>query len=123
MTTVTQIARYLLALGFIVFGLNGLWTFLEPPKMNEAATEFIGILVSSGYLIPVKLLEIAGGLLLLFPRFVPIGLTLLGPVLVNILIFHLVFDPASTVMALPFALLWVVVFWSRRESFRSIWQS
>lgn len=52
--------------------------------------------------------------------FVPLGLTLLGPVLVNILLYHIAFDPAGIGMGLVFTALWFIVFWQYKGSFRTV---
>jgi hypothetical protein len=53
-------------------------------------------------------------------RFVPLGLTLLGPVLVNILLFHLLMETTGLGIALVFVALWFVVFAAHRSSFAGI---
>jgi uncharacterized membrane protein YphA (DoxX/SURF4 family) len=121
MKTVATVARYLLGVGFVVFGINGFLNFLPPPPLSEEGGQFIGMLAGSGYIIPVKLLEIVGGLLLLLGRYVTLALTLLGPVVVNIVLFHVAFDPATIATAALFAVLWILVFWDRRDSFRCLW--
>ena len=82
-------ARVLLGAGFLFFGLNILLHFLkQPPSEGDAAT-FGGILAKSHWMNVIGALQVIGGLLILVNRFVPLGLTLLAPVLVNILLFHL----------------------------------
>ena len=74
----------------------------------------------SGYFNLVAIVKITGGILLLTGRYVPLGLTLLGPVLVNILAFHLAFDPQGIVMGALFAVLWFMVFFQHRSAFREL---
>ena len=69
-------------------------------------------------MIPVFLLQVMGGALLLANRFVPIALTLLGPVIVNILLYHTLMDPAGLPPGLVALALWLVVFYSARSAFR-----
>ena len=57
--------------------------------------------------------QVAGGILLLSNRFVPLALTLLGPVIVNILLFHVTMAPDGLPMALVVTALWSVVFSGR----------
>jgi putative oxidoreductase len=94
------IARLLLGLIFFVFGLNGILHFLPMPAMppSDAAT-FSSILMHHGYMTFVALLMVISGLLLLVGRFVPLALTMLGPILVNILLYHALLDPAAGVKA------------------------
>ncbi len=90
-----HVARIFLGLVFTVFGLNGFLGFLPTPEMPAAAGGFIGALVATGYMFPlIKGTEVAAGLLLLGNRFVPLALTLLAPITVNILLFHVVLAPA-----------------------------
>lgn len=120
MKIAAMIARYLLGLGFVVFGLNAFLQFLPPPELSGQGGEFMELMVESGYFNFVAVIKIVGGLLLLLGRFVPLGLTLLGPVLVNILLFHIAFDPAGTGMGFFFTVLWFVVFWQYKGSFRTV---
>ena len=88
----TLIARILLGLTFFVFGLNGFFHFIPQPKdaMSQGAMDFFGALMKTNYMIPlIFTTQILGGALLLLNRFVPLALTLLAPVIVNIILFHL----------------------------------
>jgi uncharacterized membrane protein YphA (DoxX/SURF4 family) len=83
------IARNLLGLMFVVFGLNGFLHFIpQPPPPAGLASQFLGALGASHYMVPVFALQLVGGALLLANRFVPLALVLLGPVIANILLFH-----------------------------------
>ena len=61
-----------------------------------------------------------GGLLLLIGRYVPLGLTLLGPVIVNILLFHIFLDPSGLPMALVVAVLALFLLWRYRANFAGL---
>jgi len=117
MKIATTIARLLLGLVFTVFGLNGFLHFIPMQMPTGLAGQYMGSLFVSHYLVIVFLLEIAGGLLLLANRYVALALVLLGPVIVNILCFHIFLSPTGLVMALFAALLWVVVFVNHFDSF------
>ena len=84
MKYVIIIVRILLGLMFAVFGSNGFLHFIAMPPMQGQAGAFIGALISSGYIYAIAAIQVLGGLLLLIGRFVPLGLTLLGPVIVNV---------------------------------------
>lgn len=114
------IARLLLGLTFVVFGLNGFLNFLSGPMPTGLAAQFIGALIMSHYFWVVAALQIIGGLLLLVNRYVPLGLVLLGPVLVNILLYHLFLNPAGIVLAIVVTVLWFVVFYAHRQYFSGI---
>src|SRR2546422_7318715 len=89
MKILTILARSLLGLIFVVFGLNAFLHFLNMPPPQGLAGDFVKALFVSHYFYVVAVFQVAGGALCLLGRFVPLGLTLLGPVIVNILFFHL----------------------------------
>ena len=111
-------ARLLLGLVFTVFGLNGFFHFIPNPPHPGPAGVFLGALAATGYMFPlIKSVEVAGGVLLLSGRFVPLALTLLAPVIVNIAAFHLALDPAGAPVALVIVALEAYLAWSYREAF------
>ena len=121
MRIVTMIARLLLGLIFVVFGLNGFLNFLDMgPLPTGLAGQFIGALVQSHYFWVVAALQVAGGVLLLVNRYVPLGLVLLGPVIVNILLYHIFLNPAGMLMAIVVTVLWFIVFYAHRHHFSGI---
>jgi putative oxidoreductase len=124
MKIVVPIARILLGLTFVVFGLNGFLHFIPTPPMppSDLAT-FSTLMQRSHYMMPVMVLQVVGGLLLLIGRFVPLALALLGPVIVNILITHIVFQPAGLPPGVVTAILWFILFFAYREYFASIFAS
>ncbi len=121
MKIVILIARSLLGLIFVVFGLNLFLNFIPlPPPPEGPARDFMMALFVSHYLYVVGALQVAGGALLLIGRKVALGLTLLGPVIVNILLFHLLLDPAGLPMALVVSVLALMVLWSQRVVFAGL---
>jgi putative oxidoreductase len=114
------IARVLLGLLFTVFGLNGFLHFIPMQSPTGLAGQYMGALFLSHYLVAVFLLQLIGGLLLLANRYVPFGLLLLGPVLVNILLFHSTMAPAGLPMALVATALWLVIFSGVRKAFAGV---
>ncbi len=114
------IARILLGLIFLVFGLNGFLNFLHMPPPPGAAGQYLGVLFVSHYLAVVFLLQIIGAVLLLTNQFVPLALVLLGPVVFNILLFHTFLFPAGFPPALIAAILWFIVFYWHRKAFAGI---
>jgi len=114
-------ARLLLGLICVVFGLNGFLNFLSMgPMPTGLAGQFIGALFLSHYYWAVAAVQIIGGLLLLVNRFVPLGLVLLGPVIVNILLYHLFLNPAGIGLAIFVTILWFIVFYGHRQYFSGI---
>src|SRR5215471_14078332 len=105
------IARVLLGLVFVVFGSNVFLNFIKAPPMTGLPGDFANAMMATGYFKVVGFCEVAGGLILLIGRFIPLGLTLLGPVIVNILCFHIFLNhegwqPAAVVTTLALFLLW-----------------
>jgi len=121
MKMVVIIARILLGLTFVVFGLNGFLNFIPAPPMPPSdMTTFATLLVKTHYMVPVSTLQVIGGALLLIGRFVPLGLTLLAPILFNILVFHIVMNPAGLPPGAIAALLWLILFYAYRQYFAGI---
>lgn len=113
-------ARIVLGLVFFVFGLNGFLSFLPAPPLPGPAGAFVGALVGSGYLmLLVKGTEVVAGLALLLNLYVPLALTLLAPIVVNIVLFHLVLAPPNPVTFLVLGLE-VYLAWAYREHFASM---
>src|SRR5438045_9686920 len=116
MKIVVLIARLLLGLTFVVFGLNGFLNFLSMgPMPTGLAGQFIGALFLSHYYWVVAALQIAGGVLLLANRFVPLALVLLGPVIVNIICYHLFLTPSGAAFAAVVTILLFLVFYGRSQ--------
>ncbi len=121
MKIVILIARLLLGLISAVFGLNGFLNFLSMgPMPSGLAGQFIGALVLSHYFWVVAALQVAGGALLLVNRYVPLALVLLGPVIVNIILYHVFLNPSGAPLAIVVVILWGIVFYSQRQHFSGI---
>ena len=114
------IARVLLGLVFTVFGLNAFLHFFSNPPVPGLAGQFMGALLGSHYYVIAFGTELIGGALLLSNRYVPLALTLLGPVIVNILSFHMFLDSANMAPAVVVTVLWLVVFSQVRSSFAGL---
>jgi putative oxidoreductase len=120
MRIASLIARYLLGLIFLVFGLNGFLHFLPSPPPPGIAGQFVGALFVSHFLVVVFLLELIPAILLLINRYVPLALVLLGPVIVNIFLFHALMAPSGLPLALVVVVLWLLVAASVRTAFTGI---
>jgi putative oxidoreductase len=115
------IARFLLGLVFLVFGLNGFLLFIPAqPLPPGPASQFLGALFASHFFLVVSAVQVAGGVLLLVNRYVPLALVLLGPVIVNILFFHLLMYPRGLPMAILVAILWGILALRHRQYFSGI---
>src|SRR5205823_6519164 len=108
MKIATIIARVLLGLIFVVFGSNIFLHFIPmPPPPPGPVGDFTKALFVTHYLHVVAVFQIVGGLLLLIGRFVPLGLLLLAPVIVNIDLVHILMDPSGLPMATVISILLV----------------
>jgi putative oxidoreductase len=92
MKLLSTLASVLLGLAFITFGANFFLNFIPMPADPSPADAphklFMAALFPTGYLTFVKVLEILGGVLVALPKTRNIGLLVLGPIIVNILAFH-----------------------------------
>lgn len=116
-------AQVLLGLIFVLFGVNYFVPFLPMPEHPPEAGALLGAFFSAGYMFPlIKLTEIVGGLLVLF-GFVPIGMLLLAPVVVNIFAFHLFLAPGAG-MVLPLVIVGLMLFlaWAHWERFAPLFK-
>ena len=120
MKIASLITRYLLALVFLIFGLNGFLNFIPMPPPTGLALQFFTALSGSHYMVVVFLLELISALLLLTNLYVPLSLTLLAPVIVNILLFHAFMAPAGLPLGIVLLLLWIVTALSVRSAFSGL---
>lgn len=117
----TLIAGGLLGLVFVIFGLNFFLQFIPIPPLPEGspAAAFMGAMYTTGFLTFVKVLEILGGILVAIPNTRNLGLVILGPIIVNILAFHIfivgggLFEPPVVIITVLAAFL----LWSERKAF------
>jgi len=121
MKILTIIARVLLGLIFVFFGSNGFLHFLPMPLLPQGVTgEYLHAFFASGYVYVISGFQVAGGLLLLIGRFVPLGLTILAAIIVNIWTFHLLMAPEGLPPAVVVTILELFLVWSYRASFAGI---
>lgn len=118
---VVLVVRVLVGLPFFALGLIH---FLPvqmpaPTDLPERAMTFAGALGASGYMNVVKALELVGGALVLSGRLVPLGLVLLGPVVVNISLWDLLLigKPGPGVV---FVFLCAFLIWAYRSHFAPV---
>ena len=121
MKIATVIARVLLGLVFVVFGSNAFLHFIPmPPLPQNLAGDYTRVFIASGYVYVIGALQVIGGLLLLIGRFVPLGLTILGAIIVNILIFHALMAPEGFAIGLIVTALEIFLVWRYRDAFAGI---
>jgi putative oxidoreductase len=114
------IARILLGLVFVVFGLNGFLNFIKGPLPSGVAGQFLGALMQSHFVFVLSAVELAGGALLLANRYVPLALVLLGPVIVNIFFYHLLMDRSGLIIAIVVIILWGLIAVRHRQYFSGL---
>jgi putative oxidoreductase len=101
------VARLLLGVLFVVFGLNGFLHSIKGPMPAGVAGQFAGALFASKYYVVIFGVQLISGILFLVNRYVP--LVLIGPVIVNILCFHGLLGAPGLSMAIVVAVLWAIV--------------
>lgn len=125
MKIATNIAGGLLGFAFTAFSLMFFLGMMPKPEFNPDTPEamFMGAFGTTGYLGFVKACELIGGILTAIPFTRNIGLLFLGPVLLNILAYHIfitekvtVFDPMLIVLSLLAAFL----LWAGRKKFAGL---
>jgi uncharacterized membrane protein YphA (DoxX/SURF4 family) len=121
MKIATIIARVLLGLIFLVFGSNAFLHFIPmPPPPQGLAGEYLHAFVASGHIYVIGGLQVIGGLLLLIGSFVPLGLTILGAIIVNIWLFHILIAPQGFGPAIIVTVLELFLVWRYRDAFAGI---
>jgi putative oxidoreductase len=111
------IAGVLLGLLFIMSSVVVLFNLVKMPPLPEGSPQamFMAALGPTGYMTFVKVCELLGGILVAIPRTRNFGLLVLGPIILNILAFHVfimkgatLFDPTLIIIVvLALYLLWV----------------
>ena len=109
------VARILLGLIFLVFGLNFFFHFLPggggPHDPTSKASLFLGGLIGSGYFFTfLKSLEVLYGILLILDIATPLVLILTAPITVNIVLFHYILAPGSQPLVISSILLVLTIY-------------
>ena len=119
----TKIVRILLGIILLVFGANKFFSFIPLPELPEQANNFMTSLGSTGYVLKiVGVLEIVIGALLLMKKWVAFALTLLAPISINILLFHLFLDVTGIGGALLVAVLNGILIYKYWTHYKSLFQ-
>jgi putative oxidoreductase len=120
-STLVIIARILLGLIFVVFGLNFFFHFIKSPPHVGLAGNFVGGLYQSGYFFQMlKVMESLSGLLLLIGWFTPLVLVVLFPISLNILLFHAFLEPAGIPLGVIIIVLHLFLAWSYRNYYKPL---
>jgi putative oxidoreductase len=121
MKHLSTIAGILLGLIFIIFGLNFFLKFIPIPQapVGSPPAMYMSALYATGYLAFIKVMEILGGVLVAIPKTRNIGLLILGPIIVNILCFHIFLTKGATLidpMNILISVLALFLLWSERSA-------
>ena len=110
-----------IAVGLMV--LLGLAPEQPAPPEGSPAALFMGAFVPTGYLTFVKVLEVLGGVLVAIPRTRNFGLLVLGPIIINILAFHVFITGGQGLlspMLIVICLLAAYLLWAGRKAFAGL---
>lgn len=119
------IAGIVLGLLFVMSSVVVLFNLvpMPPPPEGTPAALFMGAFIPTGYMTFVKVLELTGGILVAIPRTRNFGLLVLGPILVNILAFHIFIMKSATLldpMLIVICLLAAYLLWVGRKQFSAL---
>jgi putative oxidoreductase len=117
------VARYLLGLIFLVFGSNMFLHFIPtPPLPPGPLADFTRAFAVSHYDVAIGFFQVVPAILLLANRYVPLALTVLAAVIVNIDLTHITMAPSGLPMAGIVSILWLLVFLRMRTNFAGIFE-
>lgn len=123
MKIVATIARYLMGLIFVVFGLNKFLNFMPTgPMPGGIPGQFMNIFIVTKWAMLVGTFEVVGGLFLLANRFVPLALAFLAPVIVNILFVNATMTPQALPATLVVTVCWILVYFRVRSEFAPLFK-
>ena len=122
MKIVALIARLLLGLLFVFAGSNHLFNFFKGQLPPGPAGQYMSVMMSSGYLYVIGFMQVLPGLMLLANRYVALSLTILAAMIFNIDIVNVLIAPSGPTFATAaiITLLWLLVYWHERASFRPL---
>jgi putative oxidoreductase len=115
-------ARILLGLIFLIFSLNYWMQFIPIPGQPEGShgASFMGAIFATKFLMLVKILQLISAVLLLSGRYVNLALTLLGPIIINIALFHLLVAPGNYGLTIVICVLALITLIGQRNYLRAI---
>ena len=124
MKIAANIAGGFLGFIFVAISLMVLLKLAPMPKLPEGSPEaqFMAAFVPTGYLTFVKLCELVGGCMVAIPRTRNFGLLVLGPIVINILAYHIFIMKGEGLMGPPLvvALLSAFLLWVGRRAFAGL---
>ncbi len=117
---VTLLARILLAIIMLVFGVNKFANFLPPPELSEAGMAYFGAISSANVLTIVGILEIITGLAFLSGRYVALALVINAPIAFNAFLFHASLDVAGIGPSALWIVLVILLLFSNKEKYAEL---
>jgi len=121
MTKLPMIARIILGIVLLIFGLNKFLNFMPMPPMEGDAATFMGGLGVSGYMFPLLgIIEILVGVLLILNKAVPFALVLLAPLVINMVLFHAAMAPAGIAPAALVFILNAYLMYTNWDKFKGL---
>jgi len=112
-------AQVLIGVTLLWLGLSGFLHLMDHLPLRCIALQSIATIFLSRYIALLFGLQLLGSLLLLIGRWRVLSLMLLGPIALNIVLFHLFIGPGSFIFALRLALLESGAIWTCRRYFDS----
>jgi len=124
MKIASNIAGGLLGFIFVAISLMILLGLGPKPNLTEGSPEanFMAAFGPTGYMTFVKVCELVGGCLVAIPRTRNFGLLVLGPIVLNILAFHILIKKGDGLIGPPLvvAVLALFLLWSGRKAFAGL---
>ena len=116
------IARSLLGFIYLVFGLDYFFHFIPyQPLHTGKPGALVAGLKGTGYIYPMmKMIQILGGLSLLFNRYAPFSAVVLFPISLNVLLFHTILVPSGWLMGVTLMAPNVFLGWAYRKYYNGM---
>jgi uncharacterized membrane protein YphA (DoxX/SURF4 family) len=94
---------------------------MQMPPAGSPPAQFMAIMVPSGWMHHVGFFQLLGGLLVLIGGTAPLGLVILGPIIVNILTFHVLLAGGHGIApGLVATVLEIILIYGYRSNFAGI---
>ena len=120
MKIATVVVRILLGLPFVFFGVMVIHPFAPMPTMPGDPGTLSTIMMQHHWFLFIGSLYVIAGLLLVIGKYVPVGLVILGPILVVILLFHITLAPSTIGMPVLLTLFEVFLIYRYWPAFQGI---
>lgn len=124
MKIATLVAGILLGLLFVMSAATVLFKLapIPEPPVGTPIASFMAAFAPTGYMTFVKIVELLGGVLVAIPKTRNLGLLCLGPVILNIFVFHqfVAGDGIFQPMLLGIAALALFLLWAERKAWKGL---